>query len=95
MDLYAQIAQKIVEAQEQVIGPVAVEQARAVVGLTVEWDKDHSVAVADQKNASQLIDQLVGQYEELFGPIAVETCKEATRRYAAQLPPDQIPKSLQ
>lgn len=95
MDLYNQIAQKIIEAQEQVIGPVAVQQASFVNGLVLDWDKNHSVVVSDKPHASEMIDQLVSQYEVLFGPIARETSKEAALRYSSQLPPDQIPKSLQ
>lgn len=93
MELYTQIAQKIIEAQEQVIGPVALQQASDVQGITLNWEEGHTVTV-DQLHASESIDQLVGQYEELFGRIAREMSKEVTLRYVAQLPPDQIPKSL-
>lgn len=93
MDLYTQIAQKIIEAQEQVIGPVAISQAQDVQWLTVNWEDGHAVTV-DRQHATESIDELVAQYEDLFGPIARETSKEVTLRYVAQLPPDQIPKSL-
>lgn len=92
MDLYNQIAQKIIEAQEQIIGPVAIQQAERVPLLVVDW-QDHKVSI--NGNGAQVIDELVEQYKELFGQIAVQTCRESASRYLAQLPPDKLPKSLQ
>lgn len=94
MDIYGQIATKIIEQQELVIGPVAVQQAQEVEGLVVNWGDEHSVVV-DQVRAPELIDKLVGQYAELFGQIAIVTSKEVASRYSSQLTPDKIPKSLQ
>lgn len=90
-DLYSQIAEKIVEQQEKVIGPIAVERAQAVSGLTIDWST-HSVGIGGDPKIA--IDLLVEQYKELFGQIAVDTCKDAASTYLAQLPPDQLPKSL-
>ena len=39
MDIYGQIAERIIVEQEKIIGPVAVEQARKVPGLTVNSEK--------------------------------------------------------
>ncbi len=90
-EIFDQIAEKIIEQQEAIIGPVAVEQAKQVHELTVNWPQ-HDVDI--QGNPQQAIDELVEQYKELFGQIAVETCKEAAARYLAQLPADQLPNSL-
>ncbi len=93
MDLYAQIASKIIEEQQTIIGPVAIEQAKAVSGLSVEWTKDkHHVTVTGNETA--VIDKLVAQYKVLFGKISVEVCKEAASKLLAQLPADQQPSSL-
>lgn len=90
-DLYDQIAEKIVAQQELVIGPIAIERAKEVSDLNIDWN-NHTIGVkGDPKRA---IDHLVGQYEELFGQVAVDTCREATNKYIAQLSPDQIPQSL-
>lgn len=89
--LFDQIAEKIIEQQESIIGPIAVEQAKRVKELTINWPK-HTVDISGSPKTA--IDELVAQYKELFGQIAVETCKDAVSRYLAQLPTDQLPESL-
>lgn len=91
MEVFNQIATKIIEQQQTIIGPVAVEQAKSVKGLKVDWDK-HSVTVTG--DGAAVIDKLVSQYKELFGKISVEVCKEAASKLISQLPADQRPKSL-
>lgn len=90
-NLFDSIAMKIIEQQETIIGPVAVEQAKSVTGLKVDWPA-HTVSI--QGSAQTTIDELVNQYKELFGQIAVETCKEAVASLVKQLPADQLPDSL-
>jgi hypothetical protein len=89
--IFDQIAEKIIEQQEAIIGPVAVEQAKMVGGLNVNWTQ-HEVDITGDPNAA--LDKLVAEYKELFGQIAVETCKEAASRMLSQLTPDQVPTSL-
>ncbi len=91
MDLYAQIAAKIIERQETIIGLVAIEQARHVAGLEVDWEAQKVTIVGDKR---AVIDRLVKRYKQLFGQIAVEVCKEAVAKLVAQLPPDQLPETL-
>lgn len=90
-DIFAQIAEKIIEQQEAIIGPVAVEQAKQVAKLKVDWSK-HDVQISSDPQGA--IDSLVAQYKELFGQIAVESCKEAAAQLLNQLKPEQLPKSL-
>ncbi len=89
--LFGQIAERIISQQENIIGPIAVERARLVKKLTLDWPK-HSVSVSGNPTAA--IDELVERYKELFGQIAVETCKEAVSNLLSQLPADEQPKSL-
>ncbi len=90
-DLFENIAEKIIEQQEVIIGPIAVERAKQVSELKVDWAQ-HDVGISgDPQHA---IDELVEQYKELFGQIAVETCKEAASKLIAQLPSSQLPSSL-
>lgn len=90
-DLFSQIAEKIISQQELIIGPVAVQQAQQVKNLKIDWAK-REVTVAG--SGATTIDELVAQYKELFGQIAVETCKEAAATYLAKLSAEQLPESL-
>lgn len=90
-EIFDQIAEKIIEQQEAIIGPLAVEQAKQIQELKINW-ADHNIDIAGNPQAA--IDHLVAQYKELFGQIAVETCKEAASKLLAQLPADQTPASL-
>ena len=91
MDVYDQIAARIIEAQETIIGPVAIEQALRVGDLQLDWDK-HEVTISGQ--GPEVIDELVGQYDSLFGKVSVEVCKEAAARFLSELPVSGRPKSL-
>ncbi len=91
MDIYAQMAEKIIKQQEAIIGPVAIEQAEAIKELHVDWPKQD---VTVSGNGPAAIDKLVSQYKELFGKISVEVCKEASAKILAKLSPDQVPTSL-
>lgn len=91
-DLYAQIVAKIIQQQESIIGPIAIEQAKRVAELRVDWP-EHQVDFTGDPQAA--IDHLVEQYKELFGQIAVEACKDAAGRLITQLPAEKQPHSLQ
>ena len=39
MDPLAQVAERIIIEQEKIVGPIALEQARKVQGLFVDWTK--------------------------------------------------------
>lgn len=90
-ELFDQIAEKIIEQQEAIIGPIAVDQAKLVEQLKINW-AEHDVDIAG--DPGKAIDLLVAQYKELFGQIAVQTCKEAAEKILAELPSDKRPKSL-
>ena len=92
MDVYAQMVENIIKQQEEIIGPVAVEQAKQVSTLKVDWPQ-HKVSVSGDPQTA--VDQLVEKYEDLFGPIAVETCKDAAHKLLTQLPAEKQPHSLQ
>ena len=91
MDLYAQIAEKIIEHQETIIGPVAVEQAEQITNLDVDW-KNHKVKVTG--DGTKVIDALVEQYKQLFGKISVEVCREAAGPLISKIPEGHLPKTL-
>ncbi len=91
MDVYAQIAIKIIESQEVIIGPVAIEQAKQVPNLKIDWT-NRTVIITGDKAA--VINQLVEKYRSLFGQISVELSKESTMLLMSQLPPDTFPETL-
>jgi nitric oxide reductase large subunit len=91
MEIYSEIAKRIIKQQENIIGPVAVEQAEQVPNLKVDWEK-HEVAVSG--DGAKVIDALVEQYKQLFGNISVEVCKEAAGPLISKLPEGHLPKTL-
>ncbi len=90
-DIFDQIVAKIIEQQEAIIGPIAVDRAKLVSELKINWPQ-HEVDIEGSPQVA--IDDLVEQYKELFGQIAVETCKEAVASLLAQLTAEQQPTSL-
>lgn len=92
MDVYSQIVERIIKQQESIIGPIAVERAKAVNGLMLDWPNHIIQFNGDQR---VIIDNLVTQYKSLFGQISVEVCKDAASKVAGGLTPDQLPQSLQ
>ncbi|MDB5164405.1 MAG: hypothetical protein JWL89_31 [Candidatus Saccharibacteria bacterium] len=91
MDLYDQIAVKIIAGQETIIGPVAIEQASQVKGLQIDW-ANHKVSITGDKATA--IEHLVERYKELFGQISVEVSKQAAASLMRQLPTDGLPAML-
>jgi hypothetical protein len=91
MDTYAKMVEKIIIAQEEIIGPVALEQAGKVSGLTVDWQKREIKFEGSKKD---IIEKLVEKYKSLFGPASVEMCKDAVRAIASNMKTDELPESL-
>lgn len=91
MDILALLAAKIIEEQETIIGPIALEQARKVPGLKLDWQQ-HKVSLEGDK--TQILENLVDQYRSLFGRASVEVCKEAVEHYRTQVSQDQLPRIL-
>lgn len=91
MDVYIKIILKIIDAQESIVGPVAIEQAKKVTNLSINWPK-HSVKIKGDPMLA--IDSLVQQYSKLFGKVSVEVCKEASSHYLTELEKSKKPSSL-
>ncbi len=88
MDIFARLAQDIIKAQEKIIGPVALEQARKVQGLKVNGE------VVIEGNKTEVVEHLVEQYRDLFGQASVEICKDAVKISIKDIPKDQLPSLL-
>ena len=92
MDIFGKVVEKIISEQEKIIGPIALEQARKVQGLSVDMQKQEVKFVGNEK---QIIESLIDQYKHLFGQASVEVCKDAARAIISQMPKDQVPSQLQ
>jgi hypothetical protein len=92
MNIYGQMAERIIQQQEGIIGPIALEQAKKVRGLQVDWSKKEVTFQGDEK---EVLGRLVEQYKGLFGQASVEACKEAVKGLKEDVQVDQLPKSLQ
>lgn len=91
MDIFAQMAEKIIKEQESIIGPVALEQAKKVPGLSVDWS---SKTIKVDGDETAVIEKLVEQYQHLFGQTSVEVCKDAVKNLRSDVPPDKMPPLL-
>ncbi len=90
IDVMAEVAEKIIREQQNVIGPLAVEQAKRVAGLTI--DSQNHVSLVGDKSAA--INHLVEQYKKIFGQTSVEVSKNAVNNLVSGLPPQQVPSIL-
>lgn len=91
MSVFEQMVVKIIKSQEIIIGPVAIEQARRVPHLTVNWQEEEIIIEGDEADT---VDALVEVYKELFGQISVEVSKEAAASLMGKLPADKLPEAL-
>ena len=91
MDILEQAAEKIIEEQEKIIGPIALEQAKKVPGLSIDLQKHEVKIEGDQK---EILQKLVEQYQHLFGQASVEVCKDAVKDIIKQAPSDKIPSLI-
>ena len=93
MITFDQLAVKIIQEQELVIGPLAWSEARKVQGLQVLNSGRPQIKFIDG-NGSVVVDRLVARYERLFGRASHEVCREAVAGLIAEMPPTEIPVSL-
>ncbi len=91
MDVFEQIVVKIIKSQENIIGPVAIEQAKRVPHLKVDWDKK---SIDIQGDETKAVNALVDVYKELFGQISVEVSKEAAASLISKIPAGHLPEAL-
>lgn len=90
MEPYSQIVGQIIKDQEEIIGPVALEQAQKISGLDVS--KLESIKITG--NAKDVLGQLVTQYSKLFGRASIEVCREAVRETKSPLKEADLPDIL-
>ncbi|MBI1838842.1 MAG: hypothetical protein HYR95_00875 [Candidatus Colwellbacteria bacterium] len=86
------LALEIIKGQESIIGLVAWDEATRVPGLNIDV-RNNSLSV--EGNPKDVLEKLAKRYEELFGEASLRICKDVTRKFLSQLPPEQIPNILQ
>jgi hypothetical protein len=91
MDVFSEIALKIIDRQRSIIGPIALEQAMQVSNMAVDMS-NHRVSFFGDK--AKAIDDLVKKYADLFGQVSVEVCKDVAAPLITKIPADEQPKML-
>lgn len=92
MDTGALLVTAIVKQQKAIMGPMAVDLANKVAGIHVTSDGSSAEVKGD---TSQVLTNLVKQYERLFGKASVEACKEAVKEKAGNTSTKDLPAILQ
>lgn len=90
VDTYALMIAHIIKNQQAVIGPIALDQAKKVGGFSI----DSSGNVEISGNGKEVIENLVKQYEKLFGQASIEVCKDAVKEVMSQVSLKDIPDIL-
>lgn len=88
------VIQSIIVHQQDVVGPLAVEQANTVSGLRVEGSGKVKVTTKSDKEAVDLLVRLVKKYEQLFGQASVEVCKDAIKESGVTFNQKDLPDIL-
>ena len=85
------LVKAVVSEQKLIIGPMAIDEANKVSGLKISSDlKDVEVS----GEAKIVLENLVGQYQKLFGQASVEACKDAIRPLLPKMKMEELPQVL-
>ena len=90
MEPVALAISRIIKEQQSIIGPIAVDQANKVTGLSVGGVEDIKIT----GNKKEVLGGLVSQYSKLFGKASIEVCKEAFQPFSDKIPANEIPDIL-
>ena len=92
LNIFDKITLRIIKEQELIIGPVAWNEANKVQGFKIISVKENSFTL--EGDGKEIINNIVAQYERLFGRASHEVCKDVVKDLISGLPEDQIPSSL-
>lgn len=76
------LIKSIITQQELIIGPVALERANKVPGLSVS-QQGKNLQISITGDGKEIIGSLVNEYAQLFGKVSIEVCKEAVMSVGA------------
>lgn len=91
----SKVIQAIVEQQKSIIGPLAITQANKVPGVKISGEGNINLESLPEKDVTQLLTQLVKKYEELFGRVSIEVCRDAIKEIKPDIPTKELPPILQ
>jgi hypothetical protein len=86
------IAVRIIQEQELVIGPLAWSEAEKTQGIRVINRASSQIEI--DGDGAGAVDRLVAKYERLFGRASHEVCREAAAPLLVGMPEAEIPSSL-
>jgi hypothetical protein len=84
----------IIVHQQAIIGPLAIDQARKVQGLSIQNTGTLTIEIKTTDPAS-LLTHLVEKYRDLFGQTSVEVCKDAIKESGTPISDNDLPEILQ
>lgn len=88
---FSQLAQRIIEEQERVVGPLAWEEAQQVKGISVD-PTARTVTFSQAPRAA--IDHLLQHYETIFGRAAREASRGIVKQFYARFPAEEQPAAV-
>jgi len=86
---YEALISAVVKHQETIIGPLAQNEAGKVSGVSLS---EGQVNIAGDGKST--LENLVKQYEKLFGQASVEACKDAVRPLLPEMKGIELPEIL-
>lgn len=90
--LFPKIFIRIIKEQENIIGPLAWDEASKVDGLTIVSREKPEVTFEGDPKA--IANALVQRYEKLFGRLSREVSREAVVDLTSEISAEDIPQSL-
>jgi len=88
------LVQSIIRHQEEVMGPLAVEEAKEVTGLNIDSRGKVSIIFENKSDVRKLLGTLAQRYEKMFGRASIEMCKDAIKEAGVKLADDELPDIL-
>lgn len=85
------LVRAIVSGQKQIIGPMAVDEANKVQGVAISKNLD---SIELKGEGDHLLENLVHQYEKLFGLASIEACREAVKKVLPSITNTHLPDFL-
>ena len=87
---FSQAIATIIKEQENIMGPLAIEEAKKVDGLVIKNAREFNI----KGNPEKILQNLVMQFAKFFGQASIEVCKDAIKQVKPPIPHSQLPEVL-